>query len=74
MKPTFHQKLTGACYLPFYVDGLTAVVALILGEYLGDGQCALVCNVTDLEVLKHQQLLAYRKLYTTDIKYIVFNR
>lgn len=52
MKPTFHQELTGACYLPFYVDGLTAVVALVLGEYLGDGQCALVADVTDLEVLK----------------------
>lgn len=52
VKPTFHQELTGACYLPFYVDGLTAVVALVLGEYLGDGQRALVTDVTDLEVLK----------------------
>lgn len=76
VKPTFHQELTGACYLPFYVDSLTAVVALVLGEHLCNGQCALVSNVTDLEVLKkklstlHDLNILFRKKQMHVVKII----
>lgn len=51
--PTFHQELAVTGYLPFAVDGPTAVMTFVFREHLHDGQRALVAKVTDLEVLKH---------------------